>query len=469
MTTRFSGQYAHGFLVGMVVVLGLFISVGTSVAQSKAGKLLLVKVKGPDGEFAELKFRYCPNKKLKSGSVGPLYLMELELTEDQFRIILGNNKYQQFKNKLKNVNEIFSDELKGGNYPIPYLMLPEVVDVCQQLQKLNQEQNPGGVFNSLFRIPSHTEWKYACLAGEEKEGQHFGIWPGDDFWLKNPKFKVDGKELWDKAAMDDPDTFKGAFTGTQNQFVLIAKKYPGFKDGGGAYLLWQILERMGVTNQDPPDFPGNMWEVGKHPPKTKSGADVLPLKTTWGFADMHGNVSEWCLTCKDGGPSHTWKQLLAKDPGQSCAIVGGGFAVTFVKRDFELFLANHPRYLSLPEAWPPGQVEFNTLLTTAAGIRILMEKQYSLAKLRIEVMTKEPNAALTQKLAAEKESLAEVLPEEQLTTVKGQIDYYISLAHMRAGDTTKAREYRESVLKNETTSEEISSFLKLQGHLMKAQ
>ena len=103
----------------------------------------------PEGEFlmnAECKF------KRESYSVNqvtvikrPFYIGMQEVTQQQFREVMGENP----------------SEFKGENLPVDNLTFAQAREFCRRLSDRPAEKNAGRV----YRLPTTTEWEYACRAG----------------------------------------------------------------------------------------------------------------------------------------------------------------------------------------------------------------------------------------------------------------------------------------------------------------
>ncbi|MBW7991066.1 MAG: SUMF1/EgtB/PvdO family nonheme iron enzyme [Planctomycetes bacterium] len=88
--------------------------------------------------------------------IKPFYMSKYEVTQAQWKAVMGTTVTQQ-RNKIKP-----SWNLKGvgPEHPIYCITLEEAVEFCKRL-------------GTNFRLPSETEWEYACRAGS-KTSFHYG-------------------------------------------------------------------------------------------------------------------------------------------------------------------------------------------------------------------------------------------------------------------------------------------------------
>ncbi len=100
------------------------------------------------------------------------YLGVTEVTQDQFRRVMGSNPSGFQGEKVAEKNPRTGRVLRAvdtSNYPVENLTWTEAVAFCRKLSALPAEQQAGRV----YRLPTEAEWEYACRAGS-KTAYHFG-------------------------------------------------------------------------------------------------------------------------------------------------------------------------------------------------------------------------------------------------------------------------------------------------------
>ncbi|MDA7914907.1 bifunctional serine/threonine-protein kinase/formylglycine-generating enzyme family protein [bacterium] len=75
----------------------------------------------------------------------PFYIGMYEVTQEQYREVMGKNP----------------SHFKGDRMPVESITFAEANDFCQKLSELPEEKSAGRV----YRIPTTSEWEYACRAG----------------------------------------------------------------------------------------------------------------------------------------------------------------------------------------------------------------------------------------------------------------------------------------------------------------
>lgn len=111
----------------------------------------------------------------------PFYLGVHEVTQAQFRAVVGKNpsQFRQHRSQAAKVAGVDADEL-----PVEHLTWNEAVEFCLLLSHRPDEQAAGRV----YRLPTNAEWEFACRAGIETT-----YWHGSDesalddyaWWLGN--------------------------------------------------------------------------------------------------------------------------------------------------------------------------------------------------------------------------------------------------------------------------------------------
>ena len=79
----------------------------------------------------------------------PFELGVYEVTQEQYEAVMGKNP----------------SKFKGPKNPVEQVSWDDVVEFCRQLSALPVEQSSGYV----YRLPTETEWEYACRAGTMTE------------------------------------------------------------------------------------------------------------------------------------------------------------------------------------------------------------------------------------------------------------------------------------------------------------
>lgn len=93
----------------------------------------------------------------KSISISPFYVGVYEVTQREFRQVMGENP----------------SAFKGDDFPVESLTIEQAQEFCRRLSELPGEKQAGRV----YRIPTNLEWEYACRAGTETK---FNF--GDEEW-----------------------------------------------------------------------------------------------------------------------------------------------------------------------------------------------------------------------------------------------------------------------------------------------
>lgn len=75
----------------------------------------------------------------------PFYIGMYEVTQEQYREVMGRNP----------------SHFKGDSMPVESVTFTEAVEFCQKLSERPEEKDAGRV----YRIPTTSEWEYACRAG----------------------------------------------------------------------------------------------------------------------------------------------------------------------------------------------------------------------------------------------------------------------------------------------------------------
>jgi len=141
-------------ILGIAMVLGLISASSVNAQQVKAGKTDVIDL----GEGVKLEMVLVPAGKFKIGSPAsekgrsddetqhevtltkPFYMGKHEVTQDQYEAVMGKNR----------------SSTKGAKLPVTRVSWED----CQEfIKKLNAKTNGG------YRLPTESEWEYACRAG----------------------------------------------------------------------------------------------------------------------------------------------------------------------------------------------------------------------------------------------------------------------------------------------------------------
>jgi len=184
----------------------------------------------------------------------PFFMGKYPITQAQWRAVAA---LPQVERELK----ADPSKFKGNNRPVEQISWYAAVEFCQRLEKATDRP---------YRLPTETEWEYACRAGTTTPF-HFGLSITTD--LAN--YRGTDWKIGDK-------TYSGAY-------------------GGGPY----------------GEFREETTEVGS-----------FEVANTFGLYDMHGNVWEWCQDhwheTYEGAPedSSAW---MSSDESKSRVLRGGSW------------------------------------------------------------------------------------------------------------------------------------------------
>jgi formylglycine-generating enzyme required for sulfatase activity len=212
-----------------------------------------------------------PDEEQHEVAISAFYLGATEVTQGQFRAVLGYNPSYFSTKASGKVGVKYSSEPGGGkdkipagdetdDYPVENVSWDEANEFCKKLTEMEKKQLGGWV----YRLPREAEWEYACRGGASSKAFH----TGDSLSSRQANF-------------DGSYPFGGAARGVS----------------------------LGRTSKV-----GSYKEKAPHP---------------FGLCDMHGNVWEWCADWYDKdyyktGPRQNPPGPLTPPPEGSLRVLRGG-------------------------------------------------------------------------------------------------------------------------------------------------
>ncbi|MFN7716414.1 MAG: SUMF1/EgtB/PvdO family nonheme iron enzyme [Pseudanabaenaceae cyanobacterium] len=143
---------------------------------------------------------------------------------------------------------------RGENKPVEQISWDEAQEFCVRLSRLTGQ---------TYRLPSESEWEYACRAGEEKY---------TEYYFGNDPSQLDDYGWYGNNSGDRPiDTIR----------------------------IWEEVERDSIR----------YWDRLR---QNNNGTHLVGQKrpNAWGLYDMHGEVWEWCADdwhdSYEGAPMNSW-------------------------------------------------------------------------------------------------------------------------------------------------------------------
>lgn len=427
-------------------------------------------------------FHSCPSGKLKPGepkppapgempadaisasgiggavSIDEFYISETEVTVSQFAGVLGQSKFDAFreaaKKKLRGAAAEDATLLDNpASFPIFMVRPEDAIDFCKILEtaKIEEQSQPSQLERRRFRLPSHYEWQYACRGRTDPAASqtfpHFHNWVELDSLTKEVKAKC--LEEWKEMGRKEDE-----FLGTQFQVmeIVVARNNSGTNPKPLEILSAFLRESVGTHRDYSKPLLGKISAVG--------GAKPNP----WGLMDMHENVAEWTIAIADKGNVQIFWSSIVSDvvlpESQSrkvFALAGGSFNYIMYGKnlaDWEQFtiwgakkvesLPNSPQSFSLDEV-----AAANLTDEYQPGLRIVMDRVLSdnwlLAVRRSALPNSTNRSNSSNELERYRATVREIVPASQQIELLATIDFYGGLAAYTAGRPAEAASVLDSI------------------------
>ena len=422
-------------------------------APLQPGAQLDVVSKTPSGEV-RLTFRYCPpgegfrgkpeplpedsgdpiaklNRRKLVESLRAFYVTETEVSQGQYRQILGQAALDQVKNRVAKLAGV----PVGDEFPVLAVTLDEAAAFCCRLQQTAVDDSATKLEARGFRLPTHYEWQYACRARQTLDeaiaSPHFGGWCS---LQEIPAAQMqDGKDLWKKAGG------AGEFTGTQDQIERILRTVAGSKDTDDQTRAIKLLEaflQKGVGFDRPLTNRGTVRTVdsGKSNP--------------WNIRNMHGSLYEWTIVERDLGKRKQIFQFLAGSQSatmpdsKSFLLAGAGYNFSFQRQNVAEWVkfsvwGGEPFDIEkgIPDPWDyPTAKDEKQAIEFCPGLRIVLDRVLSPTWLLVIRKSVVAPKVLDDKVHAELDRSRNIITELGGTKAEmAAVKYYEFLANYRMG------------------------------------
>jgi formylglycine-generating enzyme required for sulfatase activity len=414
-------------------------------------------------------------KMIKFESTDGFFLLETELSQRQYAVILGKERLKEVHDRLTN-EDIFSSEviednkesLANDRFPVFSNTLSEVVDICRKVEEFvnNQQQNSEQLFEYRVRLPSHYEWQYACRAADPSSRPHFYQWQEYDA-VKKETVVMEGdsqeleqlcNQLWERIHPN-----KEPFVGSQDQVYELVKELhlragktaegegKKFKSQSLKILSFFLRGEKGIGLENDRDLSDNKAPKIEviHTIDNKFSGNV----NSWGLRHMNTNVSEWVLLV--GHPENIgsdWTALVAAVSAKSLTadhtkalrkfdigFAGAGDGDTKVWEPYTIWYVS-PLKFDRNRYASSSDKKDQLALQNKGGIRLLMDVVLSdtwLISVRTIIFNEGDNAQ--NALAKERKNIMLFAPASEKTQVLSKLDFYGALDFLQRGENARAR------------------------------
>ncbi len=449
----------------------LSVPVSVAAQEPAPGAALPIQLQGPAG-IVDLEFRYCPagtmvpgrpgRKGARSVNVEPFYILNAEVSRGQFKSLVGDERAMLVEQRLgENLREFAQDP----DLPVFYVAFDDVAHFCQEVDRLYLEQLSAEL-SSLelrrFRIPTHDEWQYACRSVTHVQEiaalPHFNGWP-KTYKILDSITQAKCDEEWKEMGRTDP------FTGSQEQVVdIVVTRHRADNPKPLEILQAFLKEGIGVERD---------YATTPDPPPLRQIRHSRP--NAWNIHDMHNNVREWTLTCRSQSEAEqVWTRLLSAQQDQLYDqglffLAGGSFVDNAFSNSGWMKFATWGGFTQTID----GEAVGLDLATGGAvafrlrdldesdlfgdqmpGFRIVMRRglrddwQYVL---RRETVLQQIDASAISKLFKKhRATVNDIAVSTEKASVLDVLQFYESLAHLRAGAPSQSQMLLAAIKSNQT-------------------